>query len=207
MSILDRNVALIFQKWFEVHKYKPWEKIIKVLKWEVDSLLSKSDVKRWYYYSKEYWITKLEDEKKINHDFSMISDKKNIIKKNINRIKYYISFNWKTKTNIDLELCKSYVKLWLIKKTDIKEWLKINFSIVSKQILNYILLGNKSKYDLYLLNIYFLSYWLNNNLYSVWDRILLEKIIKDLWIELNYIIWMINNYDFLNYKINQFIQK
>lgn len=205
MSILDRNVALVAPEWFEVYNVKPWEKIIEVLKWEVNSLLSKDDVKKWYYYSREYWITKLEDKEWINHDFSMISNKEKIIKKNINRIKYDILFNWKTKNLIDLELCKSYVKLWLINKTDIKDWLKTNFSIKSRQILSYILSGNKTKDDLYLLNIYFLSYWLNNNLYSVWDKLLLEKVIENLWIKLEYILWMMNHYNFFDYEINQFI--
>lgn len=205
MSILDRNVALVAPEWFEVYNIKPWEKIIEVLKWEVDSLLSKDDVKKWYYYSRKYWIIKLEDEEWVNHDFSMVSNKEKIIKKNINRIKYDILFNWKTKNIIDLELCKSYVKLWLIKRIDIYEWLRTNFAIKSRQILNYILSGNKTKDDLYLLNIYFLSYWLNNNLYSVWDKLLLEKVIEDLWIELEYILWMIYHYDFLDSEINQFI--
>lgn len=205
MSILDRNVALVAPEWFEVYNIKPWEKIIEVLKWEVDSLLCKDDVKKWYYYSRKYWIIKLEDEEWVNHDFSMVSNKEKIIKKNINRIKYDILFNWKTKNIIDLELCKSYVKLWLIKRIDIYEWLRTNFAIKSRQILNYILSGNKTKDDLYLLNIYFLSYWLNNNLYSVWDKLLLEKVIEDLWIELEYILWMIYHYDFLDSEINQFI--
>ncbi|MDD3145308.1 MAG: hypothetical protein PHV23_04325 [Candidatus Gracilibacteria bacterium] len=205
MSILDRNVALVAPEGFEVYNIKPGEKIIEVLKGEVDSLLCKDDVKKGYYYSRKYGIIKLEDEEGVNHDFSMVSNKEKIIKKNINRIKYDILFNGKTKNIIDLELCKSYVKLGLIKRIDIYEWLRTNFAIKSRQILNYILSGNKTKDDLYLLNIYFLSYGLNNNLYSVGDKLLLEKVIEDLGIELEYILGMIYHYDFLDSEINQFI--
>lgn len=189
VNFFKRNTVLEPPEWYEIYNVSLLESIWNILKWEINAVLSKSEVKDWYY-STPKWQRRLEQEKWINHDFSMISDKNNVIKYNISRIKYDVIFYWKTENEIDLELCRSYVKMWLISKDEITLWISTFFNIKAREVINRIQNDLISKDDLNIKDMYYLSYWLKTNAFSMWEKMILERILEKLWIEINYLTWL-----------------
>lgn len=201
MNFLKRNVALDAQESYKFWDISLFESVSNIFKWEVCALLTTSEVKDWYYYSTSKWKIRLEQEPWINHDFSMISNKNSIIKNNISRIKYDIIFNWKTENEIDLEICRSYIKMWLISKDEITMWVSTSFNIKAREAINKIQKDWISKDDLNIWDLYFLSYWLKTNTFSMWEKMILERILEKIWIELNHITWMWKYYDFFQERV------
>lgn len=203
MAILNRNVALVAPEWYEVCNVWILEKIWEFFKWEVNAALSRDEVLKWYYSSKN-WLSKLEDEKWVNHAFSMLSEKNKIIKNNIKRIKYDLIFNWETQNEIDLNLCRTYFEMWYIKIEEISSWLNIFFNIKARKSINKIQKDWITKNDLGIEDMYYLSYWLNNNTFSMWEKMICERILNDFWIEFDYIFWLWNFYNYFQARINYF---
>lgn len=79
-NFFTRNTALTPPQWFYLADVQVIDKITGLFKWEVLAALSRDEVKKWYY-STPRWPKKLEDEEWVNHDFSMIHEKDEIIKK------------------------------------------------------------------------------------------------------------------------------
>lgn len=104
-----------------------WKGIVKLSDlvcdaWE--SLIEKNAREMWKhksYYSSLFFI---ENQKKDNHTFSLISNKNKIIEKNINRWKYEVLADWRIFDHEDYELLLQYYISWYLKYDEVRLWFR-----------------------------------------------------------------------------------
>lgn len=124
------------------------EKIKSILQWTANIILTEEQVREWYYYSREKWVTKLDDEQvKMNalrylenkesddlynsaflnvelsqdNRFSMISDKNEVINRNKNEFISWIKNLWILWISLTKEkLFLNYVNKWYISIDEVK---------------------------------------------------------------------------------------
>lgn len=126
-----KNVALSAPKWYVVASNgASVEKLRSLFKWEFCALLTQDEVLRGMYYSKKLgWVVPWLPSPMVNGKiFSLIADKKTVIRENIENFKTQISVYWFYESFYSQELLKYYLEKWYITHQDLKIWVENYFS-------------------------------------------------------------------------------